>query len=1083
MQHIVHVFIGDELVAMRNRFASLFQRLHPDVASPFLSILSLTVDDDGSVNLEPADYSDAADGTRIEPANRQTAYYNYFENLYSRKVTVATPGNRSLVVMLWTKLFTDRYTEVVEELIDAISGCTSNISAEISGFTHDSVTAFVTDPAEMLSPEHYRECFERNILSLRSRRQKLGALRLIANRNLQDVALGFDEEAMARACVEFSALMSQHYLTFRGTVVNSEETPFESFGISAIKFDRSYYNEYLLNRVIIDAAQLQNIDRRRFNINALAQRSNPVMKQFVDKLRKFYDDQVTNARAQLAVGNAVNASNIVGQVDSEIQSCVDEFRKEIDQLTESGDISIFEREALLSLILGDDCAMFDTSAVTANEIIIDDILDESAKFFLNLDTNGSILQPVQWSYVRQTRNEMRNIAVANRQREQRIAAIEHNLKEHFEHERHIDNGKYRFDGVDYNLTLSIDSEPLEKVYVPHAVTKKSVDLRSRFAKVRDQGVQGCCASFAVASVIEALTGSEEYYSPAFLYWNARVRLGDTSVDSGATIYTVLKGAMEQGDCLEDLMPYNAAVYNVPPGEAAVAEALKCRVAEAKTVEPTRDDIRSALADGYPVIVAARIFDSFSETRGGFVRRPSKKEESDGGRADGHGNHALVVCGYSDDEKVFVVRNSWGRSFGDGGYCYIPYSYADKYFLQACIITAVNAAEKQNVDHERQNVLQFNVNDANIEYAILRNQIDEDNETLSVLSSRYANLKAVWSQNIAVLGNVNNQINLVADGQFEIQKQIAAKENEHYSLQNTMQRKLWDYTKNLIWGLCISGIFALSCLVALYFDQSLVTLIATSITVLVFLAAASLFAWRRKVKRQELIDEIQEVARQIDQLRENKRELEIQAHIHGERLKFVGDVKQELALAKQRQRAFNEAVIELYDDARKRLDEMTPVVPYPFLTIVRNDCLSDYFGRWKDRMVGALNFNALVRAYTNDVDLLEMIATHPDVRRSIERGLVGFSMREYLSRTDPNRWQFLPSDNNQAVVLPNLDQRATPFCPYANRVTAAPAKYLFVNSLDQQYMSTVRRWFQHSPMPVGLADPDSIYLLTVVRYNL
>ena len=74
MQHIVHVFIGDELVAMRNRFASLFQRLHPDVASPFLSILSLTVDDDGSVNLEPADYSDAADGTRIEPANRQTAY-------------------------------------------------------------------------------------------------------------------------------------------------------------------------------------------------------------------------------------------------------------------------------------------------------------------------------------------------------------------------------------------------------------------------------------------------------------------------------------------------------------------------------------------------------------------------------------------------------------------------------------------------------------------------------------------------------------------------------------------------------------------------------------------------------------------------------------------------------------------------------------------------------------------------------------------------------------------------------------------------------------------------------------------------
>jgi uncharacterized tellurite resistance protein B-like protein len=35
---------------------------------------------------------------------------------------------------------------------------------------------------------------------------------------------------------------------------------------------------------------------------------------------------------------------------------------------------------------------------------------------------------------------------------------------------------------------------------------------------------------------------------------------------------------------------------------------------------------------------------------------------------------MLCVGYSDPDKVFVVRNSWGTSWGDAGYCYIPYDY-------------------------------------------------------------------------------------------------------------------------------------------------------------------------------------------------------------------------------------------------------------------------------------------------------------------------------------------------------------------------------------------------------------------------
>ena len=36
--------------------------------------------------------------------------------------------------------------------------------------------------------------------------------------------------------------------------------------------------------------------------------------------------------------------------------------------------------------------------------------------------------------------------------------------------------------------------------------------------------------------------------------------------------------------------------------------------------------------------------------------------------------AVLAVGYSDSAKRFIVRNSWGTSWGDKGYCTMPYAY-------------------------------------------------------------------------------------------------------------------------------------------------------------------------------------------------------------------------------------------------------------------------------------------------------------------------------------------------------------------------------------------------------------------------
>jgi C1A family cysteine protease len=39
-----------------------------------------------------------------------------------------------------------------------------------------------------------------------------------------------------------------------------------------------------------------------------------------------------------------------------------------------------------------------------------------------------------------------------------------------------------------------------------------------------------------------------------------------------------------------------------------------------------------------------------------------------------GGHAVLAVGYDDTEQRFIVRNSWGTSWGKDGYFSLPYAY-------------------------------------------------------------------------------------------------------------------------------------------------------------------------------------------------------------------------------------------------------------------------------------------------------------------------------------------------------------------------------------------------------------------------
>ena len=88
------------------------------------------------------------------------------------------------------------------------------------------------------------------------------------------------------------------------------------------------------------------------------------------------------------------------------------------------------------------------------------------------------------------------------------------------------------------------------------------------------------------------------------------------------------------------------------------------------VQRTLDQFRGCLAAGYPFVFGFRVYDSFESpqvAQTGTVNLPGAGEQPLGG-------HAVLAVGYDDSSSRFIVRNSWGTSWGQRGYFTMPYTY-------------------------------------------------------------------------------------------------------------------------------------------------------------------------------------------------------------------------------------------------------------------------------------------------------------------------------------------------------------------------------------------------------------------------
>jgi hypothetical protein len=217
------------------------------------------------------------------------------------------------------------------------------------------------------------------------------------------------------------------------------------------------------------------------------------------------------------------------------------------------------------------------------------------------------------------------------------------------------------------------------------------DLRADWWKVGNQGSSGSCVGWATADsvlrwhfVASGRLKQPEKLSPRFT-WMASKETDQfhsaptTFIEAaGTSIKAALDLSRKYGAVRERVLPFASGALFTGEEAAFYARAARYKIASYFNLSLRRpsdiEEWRRWIAQNGPILTRLNVDRTWHEARGNGGNLDTYRRETAGG------GHAVALVGYTPDR--FIVRNSWGTSWGDKGFGYASLAYAQDAFTEA-----------------------------------------------------------------------------------------------------------------------------------------------------------------------------------------------------------------------------------------------------------------------------------------------------------------------------------------------------------------------------------------------------------------
>lgn len=220
-------------------------------------------------------------------------------------------------------------------------------------------------------------------------------------------------------------------------------------------------------------------------------------------------------------------------------------------------------------------------------------------------------------------------------------------------------------------SLDFESVPTVKSASPSLLDWRDVDGINWLGPVMNQGNCGSCVAFATVATLEAqmsISSGLPWLRPTFSS-QALFSCGGGGCETGWMPEQATRFLQRSGIPDEACMPYSSGSTGLDVScghQCSDASARNLRIADYST--PTSfggsiDEVKEALKRG-PLVTTLMVYEDFLAYGSGVYRHVTGKIA---------GGHAVSLVGYDNQKRAWLIRNSWGPEWGEGGYGWISWS--------------------------------------------------------------------------------------------------------------------------------------------------------------------------------------------------------------------------------------------------------------------------------------------------------------------------------------------------------------------------------------------------------------------------